>query len=83
VTDATANEPTAHGNNEKGHHILPADKPEQAIFSYYRDGMGNVGGLKVKWTVRVIAGPAAARWDARQAEAIREALEWIRKHPST
>jgi hypothetical protein len=45
--------------------------------------MGNVGGLKVKWTVRVISGPAAARWDARQAEAIREALEWIRKHPTS
>jgi hypothetical protein len=83
VTDITPNEPAPHGNNEKSHPVLPADKPEQAIFSYYRDGMGNVGGLKVKWTVRVITGPGAARWDARQAEALREALEWIRKHPST
>ena len=41
--------------------------------------MGNVGGLKVKWTIRVGTGPAARR-DARKAEAIREALEWIRKH---
>jgi len=45
--------------------------------------MENVGGLKVKWTVRVVDGPEAAQVDARQAEAIREALEWIRKHPRT
>ena len=43
--------------------------------------MENVGGLKVKWTVRVVSGPEAAQVDARQAEAIREALEWIRRHP--
>ena len=29
-----------------------------------------------------VAGPEAAAVDARQAEAIREALEWIRKHPA-
>ena len=61
---------------------LPADIPRGAIYSYYRDGMENVGGLKVKWTVRVVAGPEAAQVDARQAEAIREALECIRRHPA-
>jgi len=45
--------------------------------------MGNTGGLKIKWTVRVVSGPEAAQADARQAEAIREALEWIRRHPTT
>ena len=66
-----------HGGN------LPADITRGTIYSYYRDGMENVGGLKVKWTVRVVDGPEAAQVDARQAEAIREALEWIRKHPRT
>ena len=75
----TGNQPAQPENPEKHSLNLPADKPDQAIFSYYRDGMGNVGGLKVKWTIRVGTGPAARR-DARKAEAIREALEWIRKH---
>jgi hypothetical protein len=83
VTETNGNQPATSENPEKHPSNLPADKPEQAIFSYYRDGMGNVGGLKVKWTIRVIGGPAAARWDARQAEALREALEWIRKHPTS
>ena len=66
-----------HGGN------LPADIPRGAIYGYYRDGMENAGGLKIKWTVRVVSGPEAAQVDARQAEAIREALEWIRRHPTT
>ena len=83
MTDTARNQQPALENPEKHSLNLPADKPEQAIFSYYRDGMRNVGGLKVKWTIRVISGPAAARWDTRQAEALREALEWIRKHPTS
>jgi hypothetical protein len=58
----------------------PADIPRSAIYSYYRDGMENVGGLKIKWTVRVIDGPEAARVDARQAKAIREILRWAHQH---
>ena len=38
--------------------------------------MGNAGGLKVKWKIRVATGPEAARLDARQAAAIRELLIW-------
>lgn len=58
----------------------PADIPRSAIYSYYRDGMENVGGLKIKWTVRVVSGPDAARVDARLAEAIREILRWAHQH---
>jgi hypothetical protein len=36
--------------------------------------------MKVRWKVRVATGTEAARWDARQAEAIREALTWLHKH---
>jgi hypothetical protein len=42
--------------------------------------MENVGGLKIKWTVRVVSGPDAARVDARLAEAIREILRWAHQH---
>ena len=58
----------------------PADIPHVAIYSYYRDGMENVGGLKVKWTVQVVDGPDAAQVDARQAKAIKEILEWAHQH---
>ena len=58
----------------------PADIPRGAIYSYYRDGMENTGGLKVKWTVRVVDGPDAAQVDARQAEAIKEILQWAHRH---
>ena len=45
--------------------------------------MENTGGLKVKWKIRVVTGPDAAAVDARQAEAIREILQWATpaQHP--
>jgi hypothetical protein len=42
--------------------------------------MENVGGLKIKWTVRVVDGPDAAQVDVRQAEAIKEILQWAHQH---
>jgi hypothetical protein len=58
----------------------PADISRGAIYSYYRDGMENVGGLKIKCAVRVVDGPDAAQVDARQAEAIKEILQWAHQH---
>jgi hypothetical protein len=46
-----------------------------AIYSYYLDDSKTPGGIKVRWKVRVVTGPEAARYDARQAEAIRELLQ--------
>ena len=40
------------------------------------------GGLKVRWKVRVITGPAAAGYDARQNAAIRELLQWACQQPA-
>lgn len=54
--------------------------PGDDYLSYYRDGMENVGGLKVKWKIRVVTGPEATRLDARQARAIRELLQWATRH---
>ena len=68
----------------------PADKyptellaaiPNGTIFAYNLDEKNNAGGMKVRWKIRVANGPEAARAEARQAEAIREALTWLRKHP--
>ena len=59
---------------------LPADITRGAIYSYYRDGIENTGGLKIKWTIRVVTGPDAAQVDARQAEVIKELLTWAQRH---
>jgi hypothetical protein len=42
--------------------------------------MENVGGLKVKWKIRVVSGPEAVRLDARQNQAIKELLAWASQH---
>jgi hypothetical protein len=55
--------------------------PNCTIFAYNLDQENNAGGMKVPWKARVAIGPEAARAEACQAEAIREALTWLRKHP--
>jgi hypothetical protein len=77
VSQATGYESESTGKEDSN---LPVDIPRGAIYSYYRDDMENVGGLKVKWTVRVVAGPDADEIDARQAETIREVLQWAQRH---
>jgi hypothetical protein len=54
--------------------------PGSAIYSYNLDDTKTPGGLKVRWKVRVVTGPAAARYDARQNQAIRELLTWAARH---
>jgi hypothetical protein len=54
----------------------PADIPDSAIYTYNMDDSKTPGGLKVRWKVRVITGPAAVQYDARQNAAIRELLQW-------
>jgi hypothetical protein len=59
--------------------------PNGTIYSYNLDDSKTPGGLKVRFKIRVATGPEAARWDARQAEAIKELLTWAsqrrRRHP--
>jgi hypothetical protein len=49
------------------------------VFAYNLDYKKTPGGLKVRWKIRVVTGPEAARAEARQAEAIRELLAWARQ----
>ena len=58
----------------------PESIPESTIYSYNLDDTKTPGGLKVRWKVRVVTGPAAARYDARQNQAIRELLTWASQH---
>ena len=72
-----------NGRNKSGEHASnsPADIPDSAIYTYNMDDSKTPGGLKVRWKVRVITGPAAAAYDARQNAAIRELLQWACQQP--
>jgi hypothetical protein len=59
---------------------LLAAIPNGTIFAYNLDERETPGGMKVRWKFRVVTGPEAARVDARQAEAIKEALTWVHRH---
>ena len=54
--------------------------PESTIYSYNLDDSKTPGGIKVRWKIRVVTGPAAVRYDARQNQAIRELLQWASRH---
>jgi hypothetical protein len=58
----------------------PVPIPKSTIYSYNMDDSKTPGGIKVRWKIRVVDGPAAARYDARQAQAIMEALRWTARH---
>jgi hypothetical protein len=60
---------------------LPDAIPNGTILAYNLDDMKTPGGLKVRFKIRVVSGPEAALWDARQAEAIKELLAWATRHP--
>jgi hypothetical protein len=62
------------------HQELLAAIPNGTIYSYNLDDRKTPGGLKVRWKVRVATGTEAARWDARQADAIKELLTWATQH---
>jgi hypothetical protein len=66
----------SHRENEEHPGNSPASIPENTIYTYNMDDSKTPGGLKVRWKVRVITGPAAAGYDARQNAAIRELLQW-------
>jgi hypothetical protein len=59
----------------------PVSIPDSTIHAYNMDDSKTPGGLKVRWKVRVITGPAAAQYDARQNAAIRELLQWACQQP--
>jgi hypothetical protein len=66
------------GEEQAGNSL--ASIPNSTIYVYNLDDSKTPGGIKVRWKIRVIDGPAAARYDARQAQAILEALRWTARH---
>jgi hypothetical protein len=69
------------GETEEHTGDSPAHLPDSTIYAYNEDDSKTPGGLKVRWKVRVITGPAAAAYDARQNAAIKELLQWACQQP--
>lgn len=53
------------------------------VISYNLSEGERPGGIKVRYKVKIVSGPAARKLDAEQARAIREVLEWSRTHRET
>jgi hypothetical protein len=56
--------------------------PNGTIYAYNLDHKKTPGGLKVRWKIRIATGTEATRWEQKQAEAIKEILAWLTRHPS-
>jgi hypothetical protein len=67
-------------NTEEQHGNSLDAIPSGTIFAYNLDEKETPGRLKVRWKIRVVTGPDATRTEARQADAIRELLQWARQH---
>ena len=77
TANGQVNEPEMHDGNS------PESLKWPYIISYNlreEERPGGPDGLKVRWKWRVVTGRKAETMDARQAEAIREALSWLRHH---
>jgi hypothetical protein len=72
------NQAPGNGQDKTKEHAgnSPESIPDSTIYAYNMDDSKTPVGLKVRWKVRVITGPAAAGYDARQNAAIRELLQW-------
>jgi hypothetical protein len=50
------------------------------VISYNLSEGERPGGMKVRYKITIVTGPRAKEIDARQAQVIREVLEWSLKH---
>ena len=50
------------------------------VISYNLSEGERPGGMKVRYKIQIVSGPRAKEIDARQAQVIREVLEWSLKH---
>jgi hypothetical protein len=70
-----------HGLDQGEHEISSGRKIDgKRIISYnLREGK-RPGGMKTRYKISIVTGPRAKEIDARQAQVIREVLEWSRQH---
>ncbi len=69
--------PEKTGNGDA---ISPGIIDPGRVISYNLSEGERPGGIKVRYKIRIAAGRRAKVIDARQAEIIREVLEWSRQH---
>ena len=50
------------------------------VISYNLSEEERPDGMKVRYKIQIVSGPRAKEIDARQAQVIREVLEWSRQH---
>jgi hypothetical protein len=50
------------------------------VISYNLREEERPGGMKARYKIQIVSGPRAKEIDARQAQVIREVLEWSRQH---
>jgi hypothetical protein len=69
--------------NQAGEENRKGSWPEtvfEQIISYNLDEAERPAGLKIRFKIAIATGKRAAALDARQAEAIRELLEWTLRY---
>ena len=72
--------PESGNGQEKQPGNSPGIMEGARIISYNLNEDQRPGGLKVRFKIRVESGKKAAALNARQAEAIKELLQWARQH---
>ena len=65
---------------ENGEAISPGMVEAGRVISYNLSEGERPGGIKVRYKIRIATGRRGREIDARQAEIIREVLEWSRQH---
>jgi len=60
---------------------LQSRYPGDRFISYCLPPDQGLGGIKVRYIIRVVSRKHAKEIDARQGKAIIEALQWLRDHP--
>jgi hypothetical protein len=70
-----------HEPDQEEHHKDPSGEiDETRIISYNLNEGERPGGMKTRYKISIVTGPRAKEIDARQAQVIREVLEWSRQH---
>jgi hypothetical protein len=72
--NGTSPDQEEHGGNSDW--IIDSER----VISYNLSEGERPGGMKVRYKIQIVSGPRAKEIDARQAQVIREVLEWSRKH---
>jgi hypothetical protein len=70
-----------HAYEQEEHRKDPAGEIDgKRIISYNLSEGERPGGMKARYKISIVTGPRAKEVDARQAQVIREVLEWSRQH---